>query len=51
MMNRYYRLSDYKYNLVTTLEELKKAIKEKDEQHMEVLLDRLEKRILGNSRI
>ena len=50
-MNKYRQLSDYKYNLVTTLEELKKAIKEKDEQHMQVLLDRLEKRIIGNSRI
>jgi hypothetical protein len=51
MNNKYSNLSDYKYKLVTTLEELKKAIKEKDEQHMEVLFDRLEKRILGNSRI
>lgn len=44
--NPYRGDSDYKYNLLTTIEELKKAIKENDESHMQVLFDRLEKRVL-----
>jgi hypothetical protein len=42
----YRGLSDYKYNLITTVEELKKAIKENDESHMQVLFDRLEKQLI-----
>lgn len=44
--NPYRGMSDYKYKLITTIEELKKAIKENDESHMQVLFDRLEKRVL-----
>jgi hypothetical protein len=40
-------MSDYKYNLITTIEELRKAIKENDESHMQVLFDRLEKRVIN----
>jgi len=45
--NFYRGLSDYKYNLITTVEELKKAIKENDESHMQVLFDRLEKQLIN----
>lgn len=46
-MNYYMRLSEYKYRLIVTLDELKVALKEDDKQHIEVLLDRLEKRIIN----
>lgn len=48
--NFYRGSSDYKYNLIITIEELKKAIKENDESHMQVLFDRLEKQVINRWR-
>jgi len=45
--NPYRGINDYKYILLTTIEELKKAIKENDESHMQVLFDRLEKQVIN----
>lgn len=42
-----YSMSDYKYNLVELLKELKKAIKENDQSHTQVLFDRLEKQVIN----
>ena len=43
-------MSDYKRNLFQTIAELKKAIAEKDDMHIQVLWDRLEKQVMGKSR-
>lgn len=40
-------ISDYKYNLLMTIKELKKAIKENDQSHIQVLFDRLEKDVIN----
>lgn len=42
-------MSDYKRRLLQTMEDLKKAIKEGDTQHTQVLWDRLEMQIVGKS--
>ena len=41
--------SEYKTNLLETVKELKKAIKEEDKVHEQILWDRLERQILGRS--
>lgn len=41
------KISDYKYNLIQTIKELRKAVKENDESHMQVLFDRLEKDVIN----
>lgn len=43
-------MSDYKRNILETIKELKKAIKEEDKMHEQILWDRLEKQVLGKSR-
>ena len=40
-------MSDYKRRLIQTMNDIKKAIKEDDQQHLQVLWDRLERQILG----
>jgi ferritin-like protein len=47
MNNYYYTLSNNKYKLVMMMEDLRRAIKEEDKQHTNVLLDRLEKDIIN----
>lgn len=42
-------MSDYKRRLIQTMNDLKKAIKEEDHQHIRVLWDRLEKQIMGKT--
>jgi len=44
------RLSDYKSRILTTIEELEKAVEEGDKQHTQILFDRLEKQVIGKSR-
>jgi hypothetical protein len=41
--------SDYKRKILETVKELKKAIKEEDKMHEQILWDRLERQILGKS--
>lgn len=42
-------VSEYKSNLLETVKELKKALKEQDKQHEQILWERLERQILGRS--
>lgn len=42
-------MSDYKRRLIQTMNDIKKAIKEDDQQHLVVLWDRLEKQIMGKT--
>ena len=42
-------MSDYKRNILQTMKELKRAIEEKDDIHVQVLWDRLEKQVIGRS--
>lgn len=42
-------MSDYKRRLLQTMEDLKKAIKEGDDQHTQILWHRLEVQIYGKS--
>lgn len=42
-------VSDYKRKILETVKELKKAIKEEDKMHEQILWDRLERQILGKS--
>jgi hypothetical protein len=42
-------ITDYKRRLLDTMHDLQKAIKEGDEQHLQVLWHRLEIQIMGKS--
>lgn len=42
-------MSDYKRRLIQTMNDIKKAIKEDDQQHLTILWDRLEMQIMGKT--
>lgn len=42
-------MSDYKRKLIQTMNDLKKAINEDDQMHIQVLWDRLERQIMGKT--
>lgn len=42
-------MSDYKRRLIQTMNDLKKAIKEDDQMHIQILWDRLERQIMGKT--
>jgi ribosomal protein S20 len=44
------RLSEYKSRILTTIEELEKAVEEGDKQHTQILFDRLEEQVIAKSR-
>ena len=45
------RLSRYKERLISSLEDLKRALEEDDQTHVRILFERLERDILNRDRI